>query len=52
MTPRRTFDEARDTPRVCPCGRHIVTGAWSSFYCPWARPSGLWVQPDDDPLAE
>lgn len=39
-----TFDEARSAPRPCPCNRHLITGAWSRLYCPFAsqRRAGRW----------
>ena len=54
ITARPTFDEARERPRLCPCGRHWVTGEWSRLYCPFdAVPHrGLWPQPDEQPLCE
>jgi hypothetical protein len=43
MTPDpRTFDERRDKPHPCACGRHLHTGI--SHYCPWqpVRVVGRW----------
>ena len=50
---RGTYDEARDTPRPCPCGRHLVTGYWSRLTCPWYDQSWrLFAQPEEQPTCE
>jgi hypothetical protein len=48
----RTFDERRDRPHPCACGRHQHTG--ESVYCPWApvrvpgRWGAVWAQPEQE----
>jgi hypothetical protein len=50
LTPPRTFDERREQPQPCACGRHWHTG--ESHYCPWApahvpgRWGAIWAQAD------
>jgi hypothetical protein len=33
-----TFDEKRERPTLCPCGRHLVTGSTQGLmYCPFPQ---------------
>ena len=55
---RRTFDQAREAPRVCACGLHHVAGEWTRLHCPWppvllrGKWGAYWGQAEYAPLWE
>lgn len=58
LAPRLTFDEARDTPKLCTgCGQHAYTGGGHGLGCPWRREvtgrwGVRWAQPDREGMCE